>query len=80
MSNNHENSEPGKGGLSVRVDEGKFEKAIKIFKKKIMNDGILKELKKRQEYEKPSVKRCRQRAEAIRRELKQRSLKKRFDN
>ena len=41
--NNHNPCEAGKGGLSVRVDEGKFERAMKIFKKKVMNDGILKQ-------------------------------------
>ena len=80
MGNKHDRCEPGKGGLSVRVDEDKFEKAIKIFKKKIMNDGILKELKARQAYEKPGDARRRKAAESHRRHLKQQSLNKRFDN
>jgi len=75
---NHDKSEPGKGGLSVRVDGDNIEKALRIFKKKVMNDGILKELKKKQFYEKPSEKRRRRKAEARRRHLKAQSLLKKF--
>ena len=78
--NNHDSCEPGKGGLSVRVHEGQFEKAMKVFKKKVMNDGILKELKARQAYEKPGEIRRRKAAEARRRHLKQLALNKRFEN
>ena len=53
---NHDKCEAGKGGLSVRVDNDNFEKALRVFKKKVMNDGILKEVKKNQAYEKPSEK------------------------
>lgn len=77
---NHDNVEPGKGGLTVKVHQNNIEKAIKIFKKKIMNDGILKELKKHQAYEKPSEKRRRERGEARRRHLKALFLKKKFSN
>lgn len=76
---NHDFSEPGKGGLSVRADLN-FEKALKIFKRKVMNDGILKELKKYTFYEKPSAKRRRIKAEARRRHLKELALKKKFSN
>lgn len=75
----HDISEPGKGGLSVR-SEYNFEKALKIFKKKVMNDGILKDLKKYQFYEKPTSKRRRRKAEAIRRRLKAQSIQRRFQN
>ncbi len=71
---NHDKCVAGKGGLSVRVDNNNIEKAIRIFKKKIMNDGLLKEIKKRQFYEKPSEKRRREKAEARRRHLKAESL------
>lgn len=75
----HEHSEPGKGGLSVKVDKGKFERALKIFKKKVMNDGILKEVKERQAYEKPTTMRRRKKAEARRRWLKQQALARKFE-
>jgi len=76
----HEPVEAGKGGLSVRVDNNNIEKAIKILKKKVMNDGILKDLKKHQFYEKPSEKRRREKAEARRRHQKALSLQKKFPN
>jgi small subunit ribosomal protein S21 len=73
----HFNCEPGKGGLTVRVqdptDERSYDKALKIFKKKVMNDGLLKEVKDRQEYERPGDKRRREKAEARRRYLKQKA-------
>jgi small subunit ribosomal protein S21 len=55
------------GSLSeVRVAEGEsIEAALKRFKKKIQKAGILSEIKRRERYEKPSVKRKRK-AEAAR--------------
>jgi small subunit ribosomal protein S21 len=57
----------GGGPLSeVRVAEGEsIETALKRFKKKIQKAGILSEIKRRERYEKPSVKRKRK-AEAAR--------------
>lgn len=72
---NHFPNEAGKGGMSVKVqdpaDSRSFEKAMKIFKKKVMTEGILKEVKDRQSYERPGEKRRREKAEARRRHLKQ---------
>lgn len=72
---NHFPNEAGKGGMSVKVqdptDSRSFEKAMKIFKKKVMTEGILKEVKDRQAYERPGEKRRREKAEARRRHLKQ---------
>lgn len=79
MGRKHEHCEPGKRGLSVKVDPHKFERALKVFKKKVMNDGILKEAKDRQHHEKRSDKKRRKRAEARRRWLKQLSLNKKFE-
>ena len=55
------------GHLSeVRVSEGEsIEQALKRFKKKIQKAGILSEIKRRERYEKPSVKKKRK-AEAAR--------------
>lgn len=36
-------------------DKSKLDKALKIFKKKFEKIGIIKELRKRKEFEKPSV-------------------------
>ena len=50
----------------VRISEGEsIEAALKRFKKKIQKAGILSEIKRRERYEKPSVKRKRK-AEAAR--------------
>lgn len=75
----HNKCEPGKGGLSVAIRHGDIDKAIKVFKKKVFDDGLLKEIKARQAYEKPSVKRCRVRAEARCRHLKELRIRKKLE-
>ena len=42
--------------LEVKVRNNNVEKAIRQLKKKVMKDGLLKELKRRQFYEKPTLK------------------------
>jgi len=43
-------------GLKVELDDGlNFEKALRLFKRKVENAGLLKEVKDRMEFEKPSV-------------------------
>jgi small subunit ribosomal protein S21 len=42
--------------LEIRVNGNDVEKALKILKRQLQKDGLLKELKKRRFYEKPSVK------------------------
>jgi small subunit ribosomal protein S21 len=44
-------------GLTVIVEDGKFEKAIRQFKKKVEESGLLQEVRERQQYVKPSIKR-----------------------
>lgn len=44
-------------GLTVVVEDGKFEKALRLFKKKVDESGILKEVRDRQEYVKPCIRR-----------------------
>lgn len=41
-------------GLSVEVRNGDVNKAIRIFKKKVQEDGVIQEYKERQQYTKPS--------------------------
>jgi small subunit ribosomal protein S21 len=53
--------------LEVKVDGRGVESAIRLFKKLILRDGILKELKRRAHYEKPGEKRRRKVREAARR-------------
>ena len=55
--------------ISIEV-KGDIEKAIKLLKKKMLFEGIQKELSRRRLYEKPSVKKKRKRLEAGRRRRK----------
>jgi small subunit ribosomal protein S21 len=50
--------------LEVKVHDGQVEKALKILKRQMAKEGLLKELKKRKFYEKPSVKKKRKQQEA----------------
>ena len=43
--------------MAVTVEDGKFEKALRQFKKKVEDSGLLKEVRERQQYDKPSIKR-----------------------
>tara|TARA_R110000803_G_scaffold164030_2_gene227793 strand:+ start:556 stop:813 length:258 start_codon:yes stop_codon:yes gene_type:complete len=47
-----------KRGLSVEVRNGDVAFALRKFKKKIAEDGILQELRQREFYEKPTTKRA----------------------
>lgn len=47
-----------------------FDKALRRFRKKCQESGIISEVKKREHYEKPSVKRKRKLKAAIRKERK----------
>ena len=55
--------------IKVREDES-LENALKRFKRKCEKSGILSEIKKRQHYEKPSVKRKRKALQARKKLLK----------
>ena len=66
--------------LEVKVRNNNVEKAIRQLKKKVMKDGLLKELKQRQFYEKPSLKKQRLRKESIKRVNKLRRQQERLDN
>lgn len=55
----------------IRIKEGEsFESAVRRFKKTCEKAGILSELRKREHYEKPSVKRKKKRIAARKRALK----------
>ena len=58
--------------MEIRV-EGNIEKAIRLLKRKMQNDGLFRELKNKRFYEKPSLKKKRKRLEAQKR--KQKSLR-----
>ena len=54
--------------IQVRVMDNDLEKAMRILKKKIQNDGLFKRLKLKKGYEKPSEYRRRKQREALRRQ------------
>ena len=49
--------------ITVIVKNNNVEKAIRTLKKKVLKEGLLKEIKRRQYYEKPSLKRQREHKE-----------------
>ena len=63
--------------MQVVVNNGNVERAMRTLKKKLQKEGLLKELKQRQFFEKPSAKRKRKKAEGIKRY--QRNLKKKME-
>jgi small subunit ribosomal protein S21 len=58
-------------GRSVLVKDDNIEKALRKFKKKIAESGLLVELRARETYEKPTTSRKRQKAAAKNRWRKQ---------
>ena len=56
-------------GVSVREEES-FENALRRFKRKCEKSGVLTELKRRQHFEKPSVKRKRKAIQARKKMLR----------
>ncbi len=53
--------------VSVNVRENNVEQALRVLKKKMQREGIFREMKQRKDFEKPTEKRKRQKAEAVRR-------------
>ena len=53
--------------MQVTVQDNNIDQALKALKKKMQREGIFREMKLRNHYEKPSEKKARERAEAIRR-------------
>lgn len=53
--------------MEITVVDGNVEKAIRVLKRKLQQEGLFREMKQRKFYEKPSVKRKRKEKEAQRR-------------
>ena len=53
-----QNNNQERRGLSVEVRNGDFNFALRKFKKKVAEDGVLQELRNREFYEKPSITRA----------------------
>jgi len=56
--------------LQVLVRDNNVDQALKALKKKMQREGIFREMKLRNYYEKPSERRVREKAEAVRRARK----------
>ena len=66
---------PRSGPMEVHVDNN-IEKAMKILKRKLIKEGLFKELKSRRYYEKPSERKKRKNKEAIKKMRKEESRSK----
>ena len=67
-------------GCKVEVRDGRFNDAMRKFKKRVQDDGRLQTIKEKQEYTKPSVARARAKAAARARWLKKLQKDQNFEN
>ena len=56
--------------MQVFVRDNNIDQAMRVLKKKMQREGVFRELKAKRAYEKPSEKRIRKKADAIRRRRK----------
>ena len=56
--------------VQIFVRDNNVDQALKALKKKMQREGTFREMKRRNHYEKPSEKRAREQAEAVRRARK----------
>ena len=56
--------------VQVQVRDNNVDQALRVLKKKLQREGVFREMKLKQHFEKPSVKRAREKAEAVRRARK----------
>jgi len=56
--------------LQVQVRDNNVDQALRVLKKRLQREGVFREMKRRKYYEKPSEKRTREAAEAVRRSRK----------
>lgn len=56
--------------VQVIVRDNNVDQALKALKKKMQREGVFREMKLRRNYEKPSEKKTREKAEAVRRARK----------
>ena len=61
--------------IEVVVRDNNVDKALRVLKKKLQKDGMFRELRLRQHYEKPSLKRQRKLKESLRRIAKDKRLR-----
>ena len=71
---------PQKGNIltiEVNVKDNNIEQALRSLKKRMQREGLFREMKLRKHYEKPSLRKAREKEESIRRSRK---LKRRNNN
>jgi small subunit ribosomal protein S21 len=56
--------------VQVIVRDNNVDQALRVLKKKMQREGVFREMKLRRNYEKPSERRAREKAEAVRRHRK----------
>ncbi|GAB5468132.1 MAG: 30S ribosomal protein S21 [Rhodospirillales bacterium] len=56
--------------MQVTVRDNNVDQALRALKKKLQREGVFREMKLRRHFEKPSERRKRERAEAVRRHRK----------
>jgi len=71
FGNGNGKQERQKSGLTVEVRNGDFNFALRKFKKKVQDSGLIQEVRERQAYVKPSEKRAKAKAAGRKRWLKQ---------
>src|SRR6266699_3855539 len=67
----------GQAQMQVFVRDNDINSALRVLKKKMQREGTFREMKRRRAYEKPSERRAREQAEAVRRHRKM--LRKRLE-
>jgi small subunit ribosomal protein S21 len=56
--------------MQIFVRDNNVDQALRALKKKMQREGIFREMKLRRHYEKPSERKAREKAEAVRRQRK----------
>lgn len=56
--------------MQVLVRDNNVDQALRVLKRKMQKEGVFREMRQRESYEKPSTKRAREKEEAIRRAKK----------
>ena len=70
----YQKDKPKAGGKQVIVEYDNVDQALRKFKKKIQNSGLLDDIKKKEFFEKPTSARKMKKAMAVKREQKRHSL------
>ncbi len=58
------------GQMQVSVRDNNVDQALRVLKKKLQREGVFREMKLKQHFEKPSVRKAREKAEGISRQRK----------